>query len=69
MVYTLKSGIPGQGGEQPGSLKLYDKSGNGKIDDADREVIGNFLPDVYGAFSTTLNYKSFNLYLGFQYSI
>ena len=69
MVYKLKPGIPGQGGEQPGSLKLYDKSGNGKIDDADREVIGNFLPDVYGAFSTTLNYKSFNLYLGFQYSI
>lgn len=68
-VYTLKPGIPAQGGEQPGSLKLWDKDGNGKIDDADREVIGNFLPTVYGAFSTTLNYKAFNLYLGFQYSI
>ena len=68
-VYTLKPGIPAQGGEQPGSLKLWDKDGSGKIDDSDREVIGNFLPDVYGAFSTTFNYKAFNLYLGFQYSI
>ena len=69
MIYTLKEGIAGQGGEQPGSLKLWDKDGNRKIDDEDREVIGNFLPDVYGAFSTTFNYKAFNLYLGFQYSI
>lgn len=68
-VYTLKPGIPAQGGEQPGSLKLWDKDDSGSIDDADREVIGNFLPDVYGAFSTTFDYKSFNLYLGFQYSI
>ena len=68
-VYTLKEGIAGQGGEKPGSLKLYDKNTNGKIDDEDRETIGNFLPDIYGAFSTTFNYKAFNLYLGFQYSI
>ena len=69
VVYTLKPGIAGQGGEQPGSLKLLDKDGSGTIDDEDREVIGNFLPDFYGAFSTTFDYKSFNLYLGFQYSI
>lgn len=74
-VYTLKPGIPSQGvGEQPGSLKLWDKSGpegkpDGKITDIDREVIGNFLPDIYGAFSTTLTYKDFDLYLAFQYSI
>ena len=69
-IYTLKSGIPSQGvGEQPGSVKLADLDDNKKIDDSDREVIGNFLPDVYGAFSTTFNWKSLNLYLGFQYSI
>ena len=69
-VYTLKSGIPSQGvGEQPGSIKLADLDKNGKIDDDDREVIGNFLPDIYGAFSTTFNWKAFNLYLGFQYSL
>lgn len=69
-IYTLKSGIPSQGvGEQPGSVKLADLDNSGKIDDNDREVIGNFLPDVYGAFSTTFNWKSFNLYLGFQYSL
>ncbi len=68
--YTVKDGVPTQGvGEQPGSIKLWDKDGNGKIDDNDREVIGNFLPDFYGAFSTTFNWKSFNLYLGFQYSL
>jgi TonB-dependent starch-binding outer membrane protein SusC len=69
-IYSLKDGVPSQGvGEQPGSLKLWDKNGDGKIDDNDREVIGNFLPKYYGAFSTTLNWKSFNLYLGFQYSL
>ncbi len=69
-IYTLKDGVPSQGvGEQPGSLKLWDKNGDGKIDDNDREVIGNFLPKYYGAFSTTFNWRSFNLYLGFQYSI
>ncbi len=69
-IYTLKDGIPSQGvGEQPGSIKLADLDQNGKIDDDDREVIGNFLPDIYGAFSTTFNWKSFNLYLGFQYSL
>lgn len=69
-IYTLKFGIPSQGvGEQPGSIKLADRDDNKKIDDNDREVIGNFLPDVYGAFSTTFNWKSLNLYLGFQYSI
>jgi TonB-dependent starch-binding outer membrane protein SusC len=68
-IYTLKDGVVNQGvGEQPGSIRLWDKDGNGKIDDNDREVIGNFLPDFYGAFSTSLNYKAFNLYLGFQYS-
>ena len=68
-IYTLKDGVVNQGvGEQPGSIRLWDKDGNGKIDDNDREVIGNFLPDFYGAFSTNLNYKAFNLYLGFQYS-
>ncbi len=68
--YVVKDGVPTQGvGEQPGSIKLWDKDGNGKIDDNDREVIGNFLPKYYGAFSTTLNWKSFNLYLGFQYSL
>ena len=69
-VYTLKKGIPSQGvGEQPGSIKVLDRDGNGKIDDNDREVIGNFLPKVYGAFSTTFDWKWFNLYLGFQYSL
>lgn len=70
VIYSLKEGIPSQGaGEQPGSLKLNDRDDNKKIDDADREVIGNFLPKIYGAFSTTLNYKAFNLYIGFQYSV
>lgn len=68
-VYTLKPGIAGQGGEQPGSLKLWDKDGNGKIDDSDRDIIGNFLPSFYGSFTTSLSYKAFDLYLAFQYSI
>lgn len=69
-MYTLKPGVPSQGaGEQPGSIKLWDKEADGKINDLDKEVIGNFLPKVFGSFSTTLTLKSFDLYLGFQYSL
>lgn len=69
-IYSIKDGVASQSaGEQPGSLKVQDTNGDGKIDDSDRVVIGNFLPKVYGAFSTTFNWKAFNLYLGFQYSL
>lgn len=55
IIYTLKDGIPSQGaGEQPGSIKLLDKDENGKIDDNDREVIGNFLPKVLMDFPREL---------------
>ncbi len=42
---------------------------NGIIDDNDRMVIGNAMPDVTGGFNTSVKWKNFNLYLGFYYSI
>lgn len=42
---------------------------DGVIDDDDRMVIGNAMPDVTGGFTTTLTYKKVSLYVGFYYSL
>lgn len=39
------------------------------IDDNDRMVIGNAMPDVTGGLNTTVTWKNLSLYLGFYYSL
>ena len=38
------------GEARPGMVKLVDQNGDGKIDDADRVILGNTQPDVQGGF-------------------
>ncbi|TDQ80223.1 SusC/RagA family TonB-linked outer membrane protein [Sphingobacterium yanglingense] len=45
----------------PGSIRVIDKNGDGKIDDQDNFVFAQD-PKWIGSFSTTLQYKSFDLY-------
>lgn len=45
----------------PGQIRVEDLDGNGKIDAADRQVIGNFQPKWEGGFSNRLSFKGFDL--------
>lgn len=66
---SVKAGVPVEGvGEAPGWIKYKDLNKDGQITSEDRTVIGNTLPDFFGAFSTDLRWKNFDLNLGFQYS-
>jgi TonB-linked SusC/RagA family outer membrane protein len=48
---------------QAGFLRYVDKNGDGLITDADKDIIGNPLPDWSGGMTNTLTYKNFDLLL------
>ena len=52
-----------------GDMHFVDLNGDGEISEADKTVIGDPNPDVYGNIFANLNWKNFNLYLGFNYSL
>ena len=54
---------------QAGDMRFEDIDGNGIIDDADRTVIGDPNPDVYGHIFTNFNWKNLTLSAVFNYSI
>ncbi|OAV72615.1 Outer membrane receptor for ferrienterochelin and colicins [Bacteroidales bacterium Barb6] len=59
------------GTPQPGDLKFRDVSGidgkpDGKISNYDRVVLGNIQPDFTYGFSSTVNYRGFDLFVLFQ---
>ncbi|TDE15421.1 TonB-dependent receptor [Dyadobacter psychrotolerans] len=65
-IYTLKDGVTNGntilGLAQPGSLKLKDLNGDGKIDaDNDRKIIGNPTPKLIGGLNQQFRYKNFDL--------
>ena len=53
----------------PGALKIKDLDNSGTIDDKDKTVIGNSMPDFTGGFGLTATYKGFDLSAGFTFSI
>ena len=52
-----------------GDVRFVDLNGDGKIDDADRTVIGNATPDIYGNIFTSLSWKQLTLDVNFNYSL
>ena len=52
-----------------GDMHFMDLDNNGKIDEADKTVIGDPNPDIYGNIFTTVNYKNLTLNVGFNYSL
>ncbi len=50
----------------PGDLKFKDINGDGKIDENDRTVIGNPMPDFTFGFNNTFRYKNFDLSVFFN---
>jgi TonB-linked SusC/RagA family outer membrane protein len=64
---TLANGSAFRGGDY--NWEEPEGSRDGIIDDNDRMVIGNALPDVTGGLNTTISWKNLSLYLGFYYSL
>ncbi|MEQ8556520.1 MAG: TonB-dependent receptor [Cyclobacteriaceae bacterium] len=52
----------------PGDIKLADLNGDGAINNDDKTIIGNGLPDGYGSFINTVNFKNFEFILDLQYT-
>ncbi len=71
-TYTLKSDVSGNGSFrahiQPGDIKYVDRNVDGFIDEEDQIALGNSMPKYFGGFNNTINYKSFDLNVFFQWS-
>lgn len=63
----LPNGKPFRGGDV--NWEEANERRDGIIDDNDRMVIGNAMPDVTGGLSTQLTYKNFSLFVSFYYSL
>lgn len=53
---------------RPGDIIPTDINGDGKIDDADRVIVGKKDPKFYGGFASNVTYKNFSLNTVFNYS-
>ncbi|WP_158499881.1 SusC/RagA family TonB-linked outer membrane protein [Sphingobacterium paucimobilis] len=71
-VYTLKSDISGNGSFraniQPGDIRYVDQNSDGFIDEEDQVTLGSSMPKYFGGFNNSVNYKSFDLNIFFQWS-
>ncbi len=54
---------------QAGDVHFKDQNGDGVIDDADKVVIGNPHPDIYGNIFSSLTWKNLRLDVNFKYSL
>jgi len=53
----------------PGDYLFKDINGDGRITDADREVMGSMEPDFFGGLSTQFQFKQVSLAAYFQFSV
>lgn len=58
--------IPGQ---VPGTVKYYDKNGDGTITPDDRMILGNFMPDYFMGMVNDFSWKNFDLSIVMQSSL
>ena len=70
-TYTLKPGVVNNTliTSQPGTLKLRDINGDTALTEADRSIIGDATPKVYGGLNQQFTYKNFDLsvFVNFQF--
>ena len=52
-----------------GDVRFVDINGDGEISEADKTIIGNPNPDIYGNIFATTTWKNFTLHIGFNYSL
>ena len=56
---------PTQDGQQVGDLKFVDVNGDGEITDADKTLIGSYIPDFIYGFNLNVGFKGLSLGLDF----
>jgi TonB-dependent starch-binding outer membrane protein SusC len=61
--YTDKNGAQIQPAAHPGDFKYWDKNGDGKIDDNDRDFAGSYQPKAYFGLNFAVNYKRWDFSL------
>ena len=54
---------------QAGDVHFVDQNGDGVIDEADKIVLGNPNPDIYGNIFSSVSYKRLRLDVNFKYSL
>ena len=52
-----------------GDMRFVDVNGDGEISEADKTIIGDPNPDIYGNIFTSVNWKNLTLHIGFNYSL
>ncbi len=65
-AYVNTTGEQLQPNAQPGDIRFVDVNNDGKIDDADRTIIGDPNPDLLYSLNGTFSYKNFDLNLFFN---
>ncbi|WP_159441020.1 SusC/RagA family TonB-linked outer membrane protein [Pedobacter caeni] len=65
-TYTLRNGVTGISGAQPGLFKYKDQNGDGIINASDRTVISNSNPKFSGGFSSNFTFRNFSLNAFFE---
>lgn len=69
--YMLKEGIPYMGDREnilPGVWKFANTNNDDVIDENDKTIIGNALPDFYGGLNNTFKYKQWDMSVFFSFS-
>lgn len=65
----LRNGADNANPFQGGDMIFEDKDGNGIIDQADRQIIGNVNPDYYGGFTNVFSFRNFDLNVFVDFSV
>lgn len=65
-LYQQGDDISLEPGKQPGDIRLVDIDGNGKIDEADRTIIGRSIPRGFYGFDIKLKYHHYSLEVAFN---
>ncbi|MBU8883992.1 TonB-dependent receptor [Kaistella sp. DKR-2] len=72
-AYTLKAGVVNSsvivGAVRPGSMKLRDLNGDGKVDALDRTIIADTNPKYSGGFNLNATYKNFDFGAAFNFTV
>ena len=65
---NVKNGADNTNPFQGGDIIFQDVNLDGVIDEADKKVIGNSSPDLFGGFANTFTYKAFDLMVFMDYT-